>query len=264
MSDGSHLYLQTGKLKIEVSKDTGAVRFLEPGGETILGEEPRKERTNDLTELARKACRWGLDNDAALRAADPEIPEGLSDRAADNVRFLLAIADIARGEWPKRARRAVEICSAESVENEDETAIIRDLVIVFKEHAAGKFRSADLVRELIKLDPRRYRNLTPNAMARLLDPFDIRPKALRIGDRTPRGYECAQFDDATQRYAISLDDALTPPCATNRNNRNAAATSSRGRVSDGAATGRGNYAHDHARDRERGWGADILRPRCLD
>jgi hypothetical protein len=171
----------------------------------------RKDRTDKLTELARKACRWGLDNDAALRAADPEIPEGLSDRAADNVRFLLAIADIARGGWPKRARRAVEICCAESVENEDETAIIRDLVMVFKEHAAGKFRSADLVRELIKLDPRRYRNLTPNAMARLLDPFDIRPQVLRFGDRTPRGYECAQFDDAMERYAISLDDALTPP-----------------------------------------------------
>ena len=64
-------------------------------------EKFRKDRTNDLTELARKACRWGLDNDAALRAADPEIPEGLSDRAADNVRFLLAIADIARGGWPE-------------------------------------------------------------------------------------------------------------------------------------------------------------------
>ena len=45
-SDGSHLYLQTGKLKIDISKDTGAVRFSKPDGETILGEQPRKERTN--------------------------------------------------------------------------------------------------------------------------------------------------------------------------------------------------------------------------
>jgi putative DNA primase/helicase len=174
-------------------------------------ERFRKDRTNDLTELARKACRWGLDNNAALQAADPQIPAGLSDRTADNVRFLLAIADTAGGGWPKRARRAVEICCAESVENEDEAAIIRDLVMVFKEHAAAKFRSGDLVRELTKLDPRRYRNLTPNALARLLDPFDIRPRVLRFGNHTPRGYECAQFADAMERYEISLDDALTPP-----------------------------------------------------
>ena len=44
-SDDSHLYLQTGKLKIAISKETGTVRFSKPDGETILGEEPRKERT---------------------------------------------------------------------------------------------------------------------------------------------------------------------------------------------------------------------------
>src|SRR5882724_1754109 len=35
----------------------------------------------------------------------PEIPKGLSDRFADNVRILHAIADVARGTWPERARR---------------------------------------------------------------------------------------------------------------------------------------------------------------
>ncbi len=44
-SDDSHLYLQTGKLKIDINKETGTVRFSKPDGETILGEEPRKERT---------------------------------------------------------------------------------------------------------------------------------------------------------------------------------------------------------------------------
>ena len=70
-------------------------------------EKFRQDRTTDLTELARKAMRWAADNEAALKAADPEIPEGISDRAADNVRILLAIADVAQGGGPERARRAV-------------------------------------------------------------------------------------------------------------------------------------------------------------
>jgi hypothetical protein len=168
--------------------------------------------TGELTELTRRCQRWASDNMAALRAADPEIPAGLSDRAADNVRILLAIADVARGGWPERARRAVEICCTESNESEDEAAIIRDICMVFKHHEAVKFRSADLVKELVGMGERRYRNLTPNALARRLDPFEIRPQVLRFGSNsTPRGYERAQFDDAMERYEVNLDDAPTPP-----------------------------------------------------
>src|SRR5580704_1449749 len=46
-SDDSHLYLRTGKLKIDISKVSGTVRFSQPEGETILAEEPRKERTGE-------------------------------------------------------------------------------------------------------------------------------------------------------------------------------------------------------------------------
>jgi hypothetical protein len=165
--------------------------------------------THELTELARKCRRWASDNMPALQAADPEIPEGLSDRAADNVRILLAIADVARGRWPERARRAVEICCMESNESEDETAIIRDICIVFTQHEATKLRSADLVKELGGLGERRYRNMTPNALARRLDLFEIRPQVIRLGNQTPRGYERSQFDDAIERYQINLDDAVT-------------------------------------------------------
>ena len=42
----------------------------------------------------------------ALAAADPEVPTALHDRQADNWRPLLAIADLAGGDWPARARAA--------------------------------------------------------------------------------------------------------------------------------------------------------------
>jgi hypothetical protein len=42
--------------------------------------------------------------------------------------------------------------------------------------------------------------LTPNALARLLRPFGIRSKKLRVGDSTPNGYELEHFQDAFGRY----------------------------------------------------------------
>lgn len=42
--DASHLYLRTGKLKVEVALDTGAVRFLTLDGQTILREQPNHGR----------------------------------------------------------------------------------------------------------------------------------------------------------------------------------------------------------------------------
>jgi hypothetical protein len=207
--------------------------------------------TDELTELARKCHRWSINNGAAVRAADPEIPKGLSDRAADNVRILLAIADVARGTWPERARRAVEICCSETDETEDETAIVRDVCQAFEQHKAGRMRSVDLARELTLLDRRRYPGLTANALARQLDLFEIRPQTLRMGTQTPRGYERTQFDDAMERYAISLDDGPTPPCATHRNKRNTCAA--RERVHDRSASSRGNLPYGRTHDRGRGY-----------
>jgi len=67
----------------------------------------RLDRLPGETDPIRgKIARWVQDNEAALRAADPETPAALGDREADNWRPLLAIADTAGGLWPKIARKA--------------------------------------------------------------------------------------------------------------------------------------------------------------
>ncbi len=65
----------------------------------------QRDRTSDLDELASMAARWVADYEISLSAADPDIPETLHDRAADNWRPLLAIADLAGGNWPTLARQ---------------------------------------------------------------------------------------------------------------------------------------------------------------
>ena len=67
----------------------------------------RFDRVENLDELARKAMRWAQDNEGAVHDADPDIPAGVHNRAADNWRPLLAIADVVGGEWSERGRRAI-------------------------------------------------------------------------------------------------------------------------------------------------------------
>jgi putative DNA primase/helicase len=64
----------------------------------------RSEHTDELRQLARKIARWTADNKDALRAHEPGTGS-LFNRAADNWRPLLAIADLAGGDW----RRAVSV-----------------------------------------------------------------------------------------------------------------------------------------------------------
>jgi putative DNA primase/helicase len=68
-------------------------------------EQLRSDRLDHLERLLRQAVRSVADNAISLDAAEPVIPEALSGRAADSWRPLIAIADLAGGEWPARARR---------------------------------------------------------------------------------------------------------------------------------------------------------------
>ncbi|MDE2058616.1 MAG: bifunctional DNA primase/polymerase [candidate division NC10 bacterium] len=61
------------------------------------GEQAQRFRLKQLEALAplcQKSARWALDHIEELRDADPAVPDSLNDRAADNWRPLLAIADL--------------------------------------------------------------------------------------------------------------------------------------------------------------------------
>jgi putative DNA primase/helicase len=91
----------------------------------------RFDRTGSLDQLARQAARWARDNADHVRGADPDIPAGVFNRAADNWRPLLAIADAAGGDWPERTRRAVQFVAA-AVGDDDQSA--RVTLLADKQH----------------------------------------------------------------------------------------------------------------------------------
>ena len=140
----------------------------------------------------------------ALRDAEPALPSALSDRAADVWEPLIAIADLAGGDWPTRARRAATGLSGAEVG--DDTVAIRLLEDVGQVLTDDTIASAELVRRLVTLEDRPWadwtggRPITQARVAGLLRPFGIHPMKLRFGERTANGYTKRMFVDPWSRY----------------------------------------------------------------
>ena len=171
-----------------------------------------------LRDFARRAARWVADQFVDLRDADPPTPAGLHDRAADNWRPLLAIADVAGGGWPVRAR--VAIARLADDDDGDEAApvlLLGDLRDLFDARRVDRLPSAEIAEALGKLEERPWpewkngKPITQRQVAALLRPFRIVPNNIRLPDgKTPKGYHRDQFADAWRRY-LSEDPLSDPP-----------------------------------------------------
>jgi hypothetical protein len=165
----------------------------------------RFDRTDHLDRLARMAARWAADNAERIGRAEPDMPASLFNRAADNWRPLLAIADAAGGEWAARARRAAQSATA----GDDESVralLLADIRAIFAERTVDRLASADLVEALVAIEGRPWaewkagKPITPNGLARMLAPFRIVPGTIRIPGDTRKGYQLAHFEDTFARY----------------------------------------------------------------
>jgi Protein of unknown function (DUF3631) len=184
---------------------------------------PRSDRA-DLDRLAQKAARWATDQAKFVQAADPAMPAALVNRAADNWRPLLAIADVAGGAWPQKARSAAEGVTRCGDEQSARTQLLADIREVFATQHAERLSSGALVTALVAIEGRpwaewrRGQPLTASGLAKLLRPFGIAPEQVRIGDRGGiRGYQLGQFGDALARYVPIPPDQTATPLQTSEN-----------------------------------------------
>ena len=187
----------------------------------------RRNDGNDLHELQRRATRWAGDNMEKLHLCRPEMPQELSDRAADAWEPLFAIAGLAGGEWPERARTAAPALSGDSVieDGNFETMLLADIRVISASDTRAitlndegkRITSANLVSALVEMadrpwsDYRKGKPITQNGLSRLLKDFGIRPGSIRIGhtpEDTKKGYLLDQFEDAFARYLP--DQTVTP------------------------------------------------------
>lgn len=178
-------------------------------GESV--ERLSEAKLRRLAPLRRRAARWAADHLDELRAAEPHLPDLASDRARDNWRPLLAIAEACGGEWPERARRAaLTLGGRDGADDGADVLLLADLRDLFDRMGGDRLRSDDVVQALATMEERPWpewragRPITPQQLARELAPFGVAPKAIRFAEGTVRGYRREQFADAFARYLSPL------------------------------------------------------------
>ena len=141
-----------------------------------------------------------------LVAVDPVLPEDLRGRTADNWRPLVAIADVAGGDWPVKARQAAEMLSAGRNEQSAGVMLLDDIRGLFSNRNTDRLTSAEIVDSLGKREDRPWsewrgdKPITARQLARLLEPFGVHPTTIRTHTGTAKGYHHDDFADAFLRY----------------------------------------------------------------
>jgi Protein of unknown function (DUF3631) len=179
----------------------------------------RSDRCQDLRDIARKIARWAADNRGALTASDPTTGM-LVNRPADNWRPLLAVADLAGGDWPRIARNVAETAETAKDDQSVRSMVLSDIRDIFAAlPGVDRLPSVALVDALGAMENRpwsEWRNgkpITPRALAKLLAPFGIIPGTKRHGGATFKGYLLTNFAEAFESYLPS--ETVTPSQANN-------------------------------------------------
>jgi putative DNA primase/helicase len=160
-----------------------------------------------LIECGQKLARWA---DDLVALPDVELPAILTNRIGDNWRPLLAIAELAGGDWPARALEAAQA----AVKRQDQgllSVLLADIAEIFGERE--RILSQELVDGLVALDEKPYGELnrghaiTTNWLARQLkDVVSTPTKTMRISAERKKGYSRDAFTDAWERYGIGDND----------------------------------------------------------
>ena len=180
-------------------------------------EHIERFRTRKVTPegnaLSGQLAAWASIAMEKLRTAEPELPADLSDRMQDSWEPLLAIADLAGGTWPSRAREAAKRLSGDGATEDESTGVrllsdLRELFMTEPEDTT----TVSLLGYLIKREESAWgtwykgNGLRAHDLARMLRPYNIHPKNLRRGGSVLKGYSPADFIDAFSRYLPPLEE----------------------------------------------------------
>jgi putative DNA primase/helicase len=189
-------------------EDRGIIVPLQRKPPTAKVQRLRLRDNPEFAALRSRAARWAQDNFNNLSDPDPKVPEALNDRAADNWRPLLAIADLAGGAWPKKAQAAALLLSGEAASADDDLGVdlLRDIKASFESRGADVLFTKSIIVDLVANEERpwatygRGQAISGRQLARLLLPFGVVSNTVRMGDVTAKGYERVWLERAFAAY----------------------------------------------------------------
>jgi len=196
-----------GKLPDTVADRTVPVRLKRARRGEVARFREREAQREGSEISARLAARLTPKLET-LRQARPTIPAQLSDRQADGCEPLLAIADLAGGDWPEATRTAlIELCGTAQVDDDSlGVRLLRDIKAIFAEKQVAEIASAKLCEALAEFETSPWgewnhgKPITQAGLARRLKPFGIVPDRVSGGDARVRGYNVSQFEEAFFLY----------------------------------------------------------------
>jgi putative DNA primase/helicase len=146
-------------------------------------------------DLRRKCLRWASDNmDRLKKAANPQMPDIDNDRALDNWTPLLAIADLAGGEWPEKAQSAMVKIEAGKEDDSARVILLQDIKKVFDNCGCESLWTENLLDALKAMEDRPWsewkkgKPLSAASLSKLLKPFEIKPGQLKRDGKNKNGY----------------------------------------------------------------------------
>ncbi|HET9254891.1 MAG TPA: DUF3631 domain-containing protein [Pseudonocardiaceae bacterium] len=173
-----------------------------------------------LRDLRERLHEWVVSQHNTLTNAEPELP--VEDRAADCWESLVAVADAAGGDWPKRARAACRAIAGDAEVEEATTSgerLLADLKVIYK--TAHFLYTTTILEHLTKIDeapwaewsrsPNGRAPINARGLAGLLKPYKIRPRDGREDGTGPqkKGYYRADLTDSFARYIRDDRDTAT-------------------------------------------------------
>lgn len=173
--------------------------------------------------LRERMAAWAQSAAEELALAEPDMPHGITDRPADVWEALIAIADAAEGDWPERARAAaveLEAIRQEATPSRG-VVLLADIRSTFEQSGADRLSSEELCSRLAALveapwGDLRGRPIDARGLAGRLRPYAIRPRTIRVGDVTPRGYLATDFADSWARYLPHPPQSATSATSATR------------------------------------------------
>jgi uncharacterized protein DUF3631 len=167
--------------------------------------EPEGHRLRDRLQDWAEQIRPSL-------LTNPSMPDGVSDRNADVWEPLLAVADAAGGLWPERARVSAVTLVTDTKRDNGSLGIrlLTDIRTVFG--LRDSLATVDIIEALIDLEEAPWgdlkgKPLDGRRLSRLLKPYEVGPKSLRIGTTICKGYERSDFIDPWARYLPPIEDS---------------------------------------------------------
>jgi Protein of unknown function (DUF3631) len=164
----------------------------------------------ELEDLRSRLSAWAEANQGQLFNYDlPEPLEKISDRLEQAWEPLIAIAELAGGQYPEKARAAAEDLAGEDDEN---TTASHALLMALKDVFGNRhsMHTKDIVAALnddkeLTFGPwNDDKGIKPTEIARLLRRYRIKPRKVNIAGTHLQGYQQEQFKTVWGRYGGDL------------------------------------------------------------